>query len=43
MDWEVHRQLADEAIAAVGEAETKDALSASKRRVRGILEHSAAA
>ena len=42
VDWEVNRQLADEVIAAVGEANTKDPLSASKRRVRGILERSEA-
>jgi len=41
-DWEVNRQLAEEAIAAVGEMDTKDARSASKRRVRGILDWSAA-
>jgi len=42
VDWPVNRQLAAEAIAAVGNAETTDALSASKRRVRGILERSEA-
>lgn len=39
-DWHVNRQLADEAIAAVG-AKTVG-LSAAERRVRGILEHSEA-
>ena len=42
VDWEVNRQLADEAIAAVGDLKNGHALSASKRRVRGILERSAA-
>lgn len=40
IDWCVNRQLADEAIAAVG-AKTIG-LSAAERRVRGILEHSEA-
>ncbi|KGK99916.1 hypothetical protein PM04_17045 [Thalassobacter sp. 16PALIMAR09] len=42
VDWPVNHQLAEEAIAAVGDVETTDALSASKRRVRGILERSEA-
>ena len=40
VEWDVNRQLAEEAIATVGGLETTDALSASKRRVRGILERS---
>ncbi|UYP67490.1 hypothetical protein OIU14_13540 [Thalassobacter stenotrophicus] len=40
VDWAVNRQLADEAIAAVGASDAGDAPSASKRRVRGILERS---
>ncbi|WP_133244378.1 hypothetical protein [Thalassobacter stenotrophicus] len=40
VDWAVNRQLADEAIAAVGWSEAHDVSSASKRRVRGILERS---
>ena len=40
VDWAVNRQLADEAIAAVGWSEAHDVPSASKRRVRGILERS---
>jgi len=42
VDWAVNRQLADEAIAAVGWSEAHDAPPASKRRVRGILERSEA-
>jgi hypothetical protein len=43
-DWAVNRQLADEAIAAAGAIDRGGAtLSASKRRVRGILDRSAAA
>ena len=43
VDWDVNRQLADEAIAAAGAIDAGGAtLSASKRRVRGILERSAA-
>ena len=42
-DWAVNRQLADEAIEATGAIDAGGAtLSASKRRVRGILERSAA-
>ena len=42
-DWAVNRQLADEAIAAAGAIDAGGAtLSASKRRVRGILEESEA-
>ena len=42
-DWAVNRQLADEAIAAAGAIDAGGAtLSASKRRVRGILEQSEA-
>jgi hypothetical protein len=36
VDWDVNRQLADEAIAAVRGNSTR--LSAAERRVRGILE-----
>ncbi|MDE4159568.1 hypothetical protein [Phaeobacter gallaeciensis] len=42
VDWEVNRQLADEAIAAVGRDGGVRPLSAAERRVRGILEKSAA-
>ena len=42
VDWPVNRQLAEEAIVAVGAADAADTLSASKRRVRGILERSEA-
>jgi hypothetical protein len=42
VDWEVNRQLADEALAAVGEDGGVKPLSAAERRVRGILEKSAA-
>ncbi|UYP67624.1 hypothetical protein OIU14_14235 [Thalassobacter stenotrophicus] len=42
LDWAVNRQLADEAIAAVGTSDAHGVPSASKRRVRGILERSAA-
>lgn len=42
VDWEVNRQLAGEAISSLGNLEDRHALSASKRRVRGILERSAA-
>lgn len=38
VDWPVNRQLADEAIAAVGSGGAR--LSAAERRVRGILERS---
>ena len=41
-DWAVKRQLADEAITAAGIGEHPKPLSAAKRRVRGILETSAA-
>ncbi|MDV7272073.1 hypothetical protein RYZ20_14350 [Thioclava sp. A2] len=41
-DWEVNRLLAEEAIAAAGLGETAKPLSAAKRRVRGILDGSAA-
>ena len=41
-DWAVNRQLADEAIAAAGIVDAAKPLSAAKRRVRGILEKSAA-
>ena len=40
VDWPVNQQLADEAIAAVGSGGAR--LSAAERRVRGILERSAA-
>ena len=40
-DWAVNRQLADEAIAAAGAIDRGGAtLSASKRRVRGLLDQS---
>ena len=42
VDWPVNRQLADEAIAAVGRYGDARSLSAAERRVRGILERSAA-
>jgi hypothetical protein len=43
VDWDINRQLADEAIAAAGAIDAGGAtLSASKRRVRGILEQSEA-
>ena len=43
IDWDVNRQLADEAIAAAGAIDASGApLSASKRRVRGILDQSEA-
>lgn len=41
-DWEVNRLLAEEAIAAAGIVETAIPPSAAKRRVRGILDGSAA-
>ena len=40
VNWPVNRKLADEAIAAVGSGGAR--LSAAERRVRGILERSAA-
>ena len=42
VDWEVNRLLAEEAIAAAGVGETAPPPSAAKRRVRGILDGSAA-
>ena len=43
VDWDVNRQLADEAIAAAGAIDRRHApLSASKRRVRSILDQSEA-
>ena len=42
VDWPVNRQLADQAIAAVGRYGDARPLSAAERRVRGILEMSAA-
>ena len=40
IDWDVNRQLADEAIAAAGIGDNAKPPSAAKRRVRGILEQS---
>ena len=42
VDWPVNRQLADQAIAAVGRHGGARPLSAAERRVRGILKRSAA-
>ena len=42
VDWDVNRLLAEEAIAAAGVGETAKPPSAAKRRVRGILDRSAA-
>ena len=42
VDWVVNRQLADEAIAAVEVTGSGSMANAAKRRVRGILEKSAA-
>jgi hypothetical protein len=42
VDWGVNRQLADEAIAAIEATDNGSIATASKRRVRGILETSAA-
>ena len=42
VDWAVNRQLADEAITATQNSDGDATASASKRRVRGILEKSAA-
>ena len=42
VDWVVNRQLADEAIAAVEATGSGSMANAAKRRVRGILEKSAA-
>jgi len=42
VDWVVNRQLADEAIAAVEATGNRSMANAAKRRVRGILEKSAA-
>ena len=42
VDWVVNRQLADEAIAAVDANGNRSMANAAKRRVRGILEKSAA-
>ena len=42
VDWVVNRQLADEAIATVDANGNRSMATAAKRRVRGILEKSAA-
>jgi len=42
VNWAVSKQLADAAIAAAGVTDTTEMLTAAKRRVRGILERSAA-
>ena len=42
VEWVVNRQLADEAIAAIEATNNESMATAAKRRVRGILETSAA-
>jgi hypothetical protein len=42
VDWVVNRQLADEAIAATKDSDSATMATASRRRVRGILEQSQA-